>query len=290
MINKNVIIVGCGIAGMTSAIYLKRAGIDVTIIEANAPGGQLLSIKTIENYPGFKSIEGPNLAYQLYEQITSLNIPLIIDEVVKIENDNTLKIVTTLKNKYKCCGVIIATGRVTKSLGLENESKFRGKGLSFCATCDGALYKNLDICILGTNKEDIEYLENICKTVTILNPMETCDYKENSKIRVINNAEVTSLNGNELLESIEVNNKIINTSALFINLDSIPSVTFLKPLNLDMKNNYLIVNQDMKTNIAGVYAIGDVVKKSLYQLVTAASEGAIAAVSMRKYLKDTFKD
>ena len=282
--NVDVVVIGSGIAGITAAIYLKRASVNVVLIDMNAPGGQLLNIKKIENYPGYKDITGPDLAIKLYEQVTNLDIPFYVEEVIDIK-DGDKKIVTTSNSIFTCSGIVLATGRAIKTLGLPNETKYRGKGLSFCATCDGALYKDKTVCILGTEKEDIDYLLEVCKKVIILNPTLKCEYKEIDKIKVINQAKVEKLNGENKLESIVVNGKKIATSALFINLDSVPSISFIKDIPIRKINGYIEVNNKMQTNIKGIYACGDIIKKDLYQLVTAASEGAIAATNLRKEIK-----
>ena len=284
MNNYDVVVIGSGIAGITAAIYLKRASINVALIDMNAPGGQLLNIKTIENYPGFKEITGPDLAWQLYEQVTKLDIPFYTEEVIDIK-DGENKVVTTTKSVFNCFGIILATGRAMRTLGLPNEANYRGKGLSFCATCDGALYKDKTVCILGTEKEDVDYLLGVCKEVIILNPTLECEYKNNKQIRVINQAKVEKLEGQSKLESIVVNGEKINTSALFINLDSVPSISFIKDIPIKKDKGYIVVNDKMETNIKGIYACGDIIKKDLYQLVTAASEGAIAATNLRKKIK-----
>ncbi len=284
MNNYDVVVIGSGIAGITAAIYLKRASINVALIDMNAPGGQLLNIKAIENYPGFKEITGPDLAWQLYEQVTKLDIPFYTEEVIDIK-DGENKVVTTTKSVFNCFGIILATGRAMRTLGLPNEANYRGKGLSFCATCDGALYKDKTVCILGTEKEDIDYLLGVCKEVIILNPTLECEYKNNKQIRVINQAKIEKLEGQSKLESIVVNGEKINTSALFINLDSVPSISFIKDIPIKKDKGYIVVNDKMETNIKGIYACGDIIKKDLYQLVTAASEGAIAATNLRKEIK-----
>ncbi len=280
----DVVVIGSGIAGITAAIYLKRASINVVLIDMNAPGGQLLNIKKIENYPGYKEITGPDLAIKLYEQVTNLNIPFYVEEVIEIK-DGDKKVITTSNSIFTCSGLVLATGRALKTLGLPNENKFRGKGLSFCATCDGALYKDKTVCILGTEKEDVDYLLGVCKQVIILNPTLKCDYKESGKIKIINQSKVEQLIGDNKLESIVVNGKKIDTSALFINLDSVPSISFIKDIPIHKDKGYIVVNNKMQTNIKGIYACGDIIKKDLYQLVTAASEGAIAATNLRKEIK-----
>lgn len=280
----DVVVIGAGIAGITASIYLKRAGVDVILLDMNAPGGQLLNINSIENYPGFSQINGSTLAWQLYEQTMKLEIPFYIEEVVDIKNDSD-KTILTNKSTITCKGIILASGRAMRTIGLENEQQYRGKGLSFCATCDGALYKDKVVCILGDDKNEINYLKNLCKKVIVLSPNTNCTFDEKTNVEIIKKAKVEKLCGRDKLESIVVNGQEIITSALFINLEAVPSISYLKNLPLEKDKQYLVVDNNMKTNIDGIYACGDLIKKDLYQLLTAASEGAIAATHLRKYLK-----
>ena len=168
----NTIIIGAGISGITSAIYLKRAGIDVCIIEKSAPGGQLLRTSVVENYPASNpKVEGSTLAMNLYEQIQSLEIPLEFDEVISVENNIDKKEIITKNNHYTCQNIIIATGRKYKKLNIENEDKLTGKGISYCAICDGALYKDKNVIVIGAGDSAFKealYLSNLCNKVTII--------------------------------------------------------------------------------------------------------------------------
>ena len=171
-LDYDVIVVGSGPAGITSAIYLKRANINVCIMEKSAPGGQLNKSSTIENYPGFEKITGPELAYNFYEQILKLDIPFINEEVIKIEDKTSYKIVETNKKTYTCKGIILALGRKPRSFDNKNVSLLEGKGVSYCSLCDGPLFKNQDVSIIGGGNSALEeslYLADICKSVTIIN-------------------------------------------------------------------------------------------------------------------------
>lgn len=281
----DVIIIGAGIAGMTSAIYLKRANVNVVIIEHSAPGGQLLKANRIENYPGFTSINGADLSLKILEQVNNLNIKIIYEDVIDIEN-NDIKMVKTNKNVYETSNIIIAAGRICKKLNLLNEEKFTGHGISWCATCDGTLYKDYDVAIVGSNEKTIEeayYLSDLCNTVYLITSKELKKDITKKNIIIKKNSYITKLNGDDSLQQIEINNnELINIKGLFINIGSIPDTNFLKHLNLKIENNYIVVDNKMRTNIDGIYAVGDIIKKDLYQLVTASSEGAIAAINIKK--------
>lgn len=297
--NYHTIIIGAGISGMTAAIYLKRAGMDVCILEKSAPGGQLLRTSTVENYPGVTKIEGANLALNLYNQIENLQIPIKFEEVTEILNEEQQKIIQTASNQYTCKNIIIATGRIYKKLGLENEDKFIGKGISYCAICDGALYKNQDVAIIGAGNSAFEealYLSNICSKVTIISRRDEFraesnfieEVKNKKNIQILKNQTVEKLVGKEKLESIIIKDQKteeqteLKIAGCFIYIGQIPDTSFLKDLNLKEEGGYIQTDEEMQTYIKGIYACGDCRDKSLYQLVTATYDGAVAANSIIK--------
>ncbi len=296
----DVIVIGAGIAGMTSAIYLKRFGYNVLLLEKESPGGQLNKISRIENYPGFTTIDGVTLAFNIYEQIKKLQINYKYGNVIEIKIDDQEKIIKTDKELYKCKAIVLATGRIPNKLNLENEEKLTGKGISYCATCDGSFFKDEDVCIVGGGNSAILesiFLSNICKSVTIIyrgNELKAEEkllnkMKQTENIRVIYNSVITTLNQNNgILNSIEIktnqDKKIIKTKGLFVYIGSSPNVSYLKELGINLNNNYIVVNNEMETNIDGIYACGDAIKKSTYQLSTAVGEATIAANSAKRYL------
>ena len=291
------IIIGAGVAGMTSAIYLKRSGINVGILEKNFIGGQINKTYTIKNYPGFKEIDGPTLAFSMGEQLKELDIPIIYEDVVDIINTDDYKIVKTSKKEYYTKTVIIATGKKERSLGLNHEKELIGRGISWCATCDGNFFKGKYVAVVGggnTAMEDALYLSNICKKVYIINRsanfradsilLNQVKTKENIEI-MINSVVKTLIPKNDVLQGIILNNGVeMFIDGLFVAIGSDPNVDFLKNLNLDLENNYILVKENMETSIPGIFACGDVIKKDLYQIITAASDGAIAANSVKNYL------
>ncbi len=278
--NFDVIVIGSGIAGMTAAIYLKRANVSVAIIEENAPGGQLNRINKIDNYPGVIDIDGPTLAFNVFSQMQELNVPYIYGNVININVEGPNKIVTTNKDTYECKSIVIATGRKPIETGISNEKNLIGKGISYCAVCDGALYKDKVVGVYTNNDYGIEealYLSKICKKVYVIG----------LKKEAINNIEfingkITKINEvDEKLSSINIDEHNIKLDGLFIVLGSIPSTEFI---NINKKDNYIIVDQKMNTNIEGVFACGDVIFKDLYQASTAVGDAATAANSAIKYL------
>lgn len=290
-----VVVVGCGPAGITSAIYLKRANINVCIIEKSAPGGQLNKSSTIENYPGFTKITGPELAYNFYNQINNLNISFINEEVIEIIDKKDYKIVKTNKQEITCKGVILALGRKPRTFDNNNISSLEGKGVSYCSICDGPLFKGEDVSIIGGGNSALEealFLSDICKSVTIIHRRDIFrgdkilidKVLNKDNIKVLYNSEVVKFNKkNDILESIDINEngKIINLTvkACFIFIGYVPATSFLDNLDILDEKGYIKTDKNLRTDIPFIYACGDTINKNVYQIVTATGEGATAAIS-----------
>lgn len=284
--NFDCIIIGAGIAGLTAAIYLKRAGKNVVIIEKSMPGGQILKTNSIKNYPGFVEIDGFSLIRKILDQIDNLEIQIIKEEVKEIKN---LEVVTD-NNVYSASNIILATGRKPRILGLQNENELIGKGISFCASCDGNLFKNDEVAVVGggnTAFEEALYLSNICSKVYLIHRSENYraenylinELKQKQNVFLMPNEIITKLNTKDgYLESIETDKNKYNIKALFVAIGQVPSI--IKIEGLETENGYIKVNNKMETNINGIYACGDCIKKDVYQLTTAASDGTIAATSI----------
>ncbi len=283
---------------MTAALYLKRYGQNILLLEKNIPGGQLNQCSTIENYPGISKIDGPDLALRLLNQLKELEVTPNYRTVMSIEKNKDIIKVQTEKEVYKTKTVILATGREPRRLSLENEKKLIGHGVSYCATCDGPLYKNKDVVVIGGGNSALEeslYLSNICKKVTIIHRSETfrgdkslIDQVHNKKnINIILSNEVRKINEtNECVSSVTLkDNQQIECQGVFIYIGLESNVDIFSNLNIDIQNKSILVDSSMKTNIEGIFASGDVIKKELYQIITAESEGAIAALSVKKYLQ-----
>lgn len=294
-LDYDVIVVGSGPAGITSAIYLKRANINVCIMEKSAPGGQLNKSSTIENYPGFNKISGPELAYSFYEQILKLDIPFINEEVIKIEDKTSYKIVETNKKTYTCKGIILALGRKPRSFDNKNVSLLEGKGVSYCSLCDGPLFKNQDVSIIGGGNSALEeslYLSDICKSVTIINRRDVLrgdkmlvdKVLKKDNINILYNSEVVEFNKkDDFLESLLINtngklNKL-DVKACFIFIGYVPATDFLSNLDILDEKGYIKTDKNLKTDIPFIYACGDTINKQVYQIVTATGEGAVSAIS-----------
>lgn len=291
MSNFNTVIIGCGPAGMTAAIYLKRANIDVCIVEKNAPGGQLNMIHDIKNYPGFKSIDGPSLAFSMFSQMRELDIPYVYGTVTEIVDNGNEKIVRTNKDEIVCKNIVIATGRRPRELGLPNEKKLLGNGVSYCAICDGTLYKDKDVVVVGggnTAFESVLYLASIAKKVYLVHRRDefrgdeiSLDaIKKKDNVEIITNSKITRINESDnKISSVIINDdREIDCSCLFVCVGNVPVP--IKCNNLETNNNYVIVDKYMETSVPGIYAAGDIIDKDVYQISTSVGEGTICAMSI----------
>lgn len=288
------VIIGSGVAGMTSAIYLKRANKKVLILEKEIPGGQITRSSLISNYPGVSSIDGPTLALNIYNQMTENQVDYRYGDVLSIQDGNPYKVVVTEKETFETKTIIIASGRSPRELGLPNEKSLTGHGVSWCAICDGPLYKEKTVAVVGGGSSALEealYLSSLCSKVYLIHRRDTFKgeaslvekVNHTKNIECIFNVFVTGLKEKEnLLSSICLNDhREIEVSGLFIYIGATPNTHFLKDLNLMMNDGYIVVDKNMKTNIDGIYACGDVIKKEFYQISTAVGEGATAALSIK---------
>lgn len=292
----DIIIIGAGPAGLTAAIYARRALKKVLILESLNYGGQIINSLKIDNYPVNPGISGFEFATKLYSQVKDLDTEIKFEKAIKI-TDGKIKEVTTNKDTYKTKTIIIATGSNNRKLGLDNEDKYIGKGISYCATCDGAFYKEKDVAVIGggnTALEDALYLSEIANKVYLIHRNDSfkaeettvSKLKEKTNVEIIYNSNVTKINGDDKLTSIEINNKdIIEISGLFIAIGRIPLNEDFKDI-LMLENGYIKADSDCHTNISGIFAAGDNRVKKLRQLVTATADGAIAATEAIKYIDD----
>ena len=291
----DVIIIGMGMGGITAGIYAKRAGLNVLMFEKSAPGGILQKIAMIKNYPGYEEISGIELALHLLKQVQSLKIPFKNEEVIGLEVANDIKKVLTKNDRYETKNVIIATGRKPKYLGLDKEQKLLGRGISTCATCDGFLYKGADVAVVGSGNSALSeslYLSNLANKVYLLHRGQEFKgeeelvnkVKNTSNIEIIYGVNISSLNEeNGKIQNVTLDNgRILDVSGVFIYIGYKPDTEIFNELNITNINGDIIVDEVCKTEIDGVYAVGDCIKKGVYQLVTAAAEGAIAVSDIDK--------
>ena len=298
----DIIIIGAGPAGLTSAIYARRASKKVLVLEAKTYGGQIINTLDIENYPGEEHISGFDFATKIYNQAKSLGAEIVFEKVTDIKDLGTEKEVITVKNTYKAKAIIIATGSENRKLGLVNEDELTGKGVSYCATCDGNFFRKKNVAVVGggnTALEDALYLADIAEKVYLIHRRDEFRglestvnlLKEKENVEFIYNSNVTKLNADEKLKSIEVTNKdgsmkTIDVDGLFVAIGRIPeNQNFAKIIDLD-DGGYIIANEDCHTNVDGIFVAGDNRVKEVRQLVTATSDGAVAATAAIKYVNE----
>ncbi len=291
MNNKyKVVIVGCGVAGMTAALYLNRAGIDCIILEKSMPGGQIVDNGNIMNFPSYESISGSDLAIKMLKQITDLGVLVKYEEVTEIKVDKEKKVITK-NGEYNCDYVIIATGRKPKLLGVKGENELRTKGISYCAVCDGALYKNKDVVVVGASDAAFEgaiYLSKLASTVTVLyrNEFRAKAYLQDM-IKTIDNISFVKGEVEEFLKNERIviktkdNNKII-TDGVFIYIGQIPNASFVSSLGILDDKGYIRTDNNLMTSIDGIYAVGDALNKYDYQIVIAMGEAARVALEISR--------
>lgn len=296
----DIIIIGAGPAGMTAAIYARRASKTVLILEAAAYGGQIINTPDIENYPVAAHISGFDFATNVYNQATALGAEFKFEKAVSIEDNGENKTVKTARNEYSARAVIIATGSENRKLGAENEDKLIGRGISYCATCDGAFFRNKDVAVVGggnTALEDALYLADIAKTVYLIHRRDsfrgeaaTADkLKEKENVRIVYNSVVKSLIADKRLSAVEVENKqgetqILEVSGLFVAVGRIPETENFAALCDTDGSGYFVSGESCKTKTAGVFVAGDARAKEVRQLVTATADGAVATTEAIKYL------
>ena len=297
----DTIIIGAGVAGMTAAIYLKRAGFNCCIFEKEVPGGQITKSSSVKNYPGFKEISGPDLAQNIYEQIKELKVEYKNVEVLQIDLESDLKIVKTNKGDFTAKTVIVATGRTPKRLKIKNEEELIGKGISYCALCDGNFFKNKDVVVIGGSNsalEEASYLANICKSVTVVNRSDELRGDSIFQEELSKKENVEILKGYHIKEFIEENERLkaiviekenkeeqILAEGCFIYVGQVPASTRFKDVIDFDADGYIKVNDECETTADGIFAAGDIVKKQAYQLLTAMGDAVIAATSCIRKLK-----
>ena len=294
----DIIIVGAGPAGLTAALYAARSNKKILVLEANQYGGQIINSSIVENYPGLPSVNGYDFATNLYKQVIDLGVEIKFEAVLKVDEE---KNVYTKDNKYTGKSIILAIGSKNRKLNIENEEKLLGKGVSYCATCDGNFYKDKTVMIVGggdTALEDALYLSDIVKKLYIIHRRESFSgqkilqekINKKSNIECIFNSNVIKINGIEKVESVIIkdnneNEKEIEIDGLFIAVGQEPNnYIFNNVVDLDEKG-YIISPDDVHTKTKGIYVAGDARVKFLRQLTTAVSDGSIAATMAIKEME-----
>lgn len=290
--NYNTIIIGGGVAGLSAGMYLARAGLPCLILEGKFWGGQTALLNKVSNYPAIKETSGFEISQALYEQVKDLNIDMKNELVVSVKQVNDLYQIQTNKSKYWANNIIIATGAKTTQLGLKEEKSFIGKGVSYCATCDGNFFKNKPVAVVGIGKtaiEDIKYLHNLASEVYWIVPTKNISKvileqtKELKNLKIKHSCDILALMGENILSEIKLynksNNKVehLKIAGLFVSLGRQPDLSWLEVDVKTNKNGYIMVNKNCQTSHKGIFACGDITARELKQIVTACSDGAIAS-------------
>ncbi len=297
----DLLIIGAGTAGLSAAIYGARAGLKTISIEKEVHGGQIINTPDIVNYPGIKTISGINFANDLYVQATGLGAEVVYEQIVDLDLGKAPKTIKTNKYEYEADAVIIANGARKRELGCPGEKEFQGKGVSYCATCDGNFFKNQTVCIVGggnTALDEALYLSRICNEVHLIHRRDEFrasgvtveQVKKTQNIKLHTFSAVTEILGEKVVKSVTVSNLIdetketIHTNGVFIAIGLQPDNELFRPW-VDLDNSgYIIASEDCKTKTDGLFIAGDSRTKTVRQLVTAAADGAVAATKAAEYL------
>ena len=302
----DTIIVGGGPCGVSAGIYLTRSGKKVLLFEKMMIGGQVAFTSEVENYPGYIGKDGFGLCQNFTKQLNEAGVEVRYEEVVKLELSGDIKEIITKTGTYNARSVILCLGAGSKKLNVPNEDRFAGKGVSYCATCDGSLYRGKVVCVLGGGNSALEeaiYLSDIAKKVYLIirrdefraerSLIESLERKqlEGKDIHIIKNSIVNSINGSEKVESLSLTDKMtsnvqeVDVDGIFVAIGRVPNTDILAgKLALD-ENGYIIVDSHFETSVKGVFAGGDVIVKDLRQITTAVSDGAMLSVSVNNYLR-----
>ena len=300
----DLIIVGAGPAGMTASIYASRANMSVLMLERKYPGGQMLSTEEIENYTGYEMVTGPELSEKMFEHSKKFGTEFAFGNITKVEVRDELKYLTAGENEYVAKSVIIATGSEHKLLNIPGEEQFSGKGVSYCAVCDGAFFRNKEVIVIGGGDSAIEealYLSNLVSKVTVIHRRDELRAQKvlqdrafaNEKIRFVWDSVVESIHGNERkvtgvtfknVKTGETSQADFGGIFIYVGLD--PVSQFAADLGITDEAGWILTDRQMKTSVAGIYAVGDVRQKDLRQITTAVGDGAIASQEVYKYLTE----
>ncbi|MEK4883619.1 thioredoxin-disulfide reductase [Bacillus sp. FSL W8-0223] len=300
----DVIIIGAGPAGMTAAVYASRANMSTLMIERGVPGGQMTNTEEIENYPGYDSILGPELSNKMFEHAKKFGAEYAYGDIKQIIDGEEYKTVDAGTKQFKARSIIIATGAQFKKLGVPGESEFGGRGVSYCAVCDGAFFKGRELVVVGGGDSAVEegvYLTRFASKVTIVHRRDKLRAQkilqqrafENEKIDFIWNHTVKEIHGKDgkvntvtLVNTVTGEEKEFKTDGVFVYIGMVPLTKPFENLNITNEAGYIVTNELMETSLPGVFAAGDVREKNLRQIVTATGDGSIAAQSAQRYVEE----
>ena len=297
----DTIIIGAGPAGMTAALYAARSNLKVALIEGGLPGGQMNNTSDIENYPGYANISGPELAEKMFEPLENLGVEHLYGFVKDIENHGDVKKVITDDEEFETRTVIVATGSKHRLLGVPGEEELNSRGVSYCAVCDGAFFRDQDLLVVGGGDSAVEeaiFLTQFAKSVTIVHRRDELRAQKvlqdrafaNEKINFIWDSVVKEIKGENRVESVVIENvktgqvteQAFGGVFIYVGLD--PVSDFVQELQIRDQAGWIVTDDHMKTSVAGVFAVGDVRQKDLRQVTTAVGDGAIAGQEAYKYI------
>ena len=300
----DTIIIGAGPAGMTAALYAARSNLKVALLERGIPGGQMNNTADIENYPGYANISGPELAKKMFEPLENLGVEHLFGLVEKIEDRGDFKEIITEDERFETKTVIIASGANHRHLGVPGEEDYNSRGVSYCAVCDGAFFRDEDLLVVGGGDSAVEeaiFLTRFAKSVTIVHRRDELRAQKvlqdrafaNEKIRFVWDSVVESIHGDERkvtgvtfknVKTGEVSQAEFGGIFIYVGLD--PVSEFAADLGITDEAGWILTDHQMKTSVAGIYAVGDVRQKDLRQITTAVGDGAIASQEAYKYLTE----
>lgn len=300
----DTIIIGAGPAGMTAALYAARSNLKVALLEAGIPGGQMNNTADVENYPGYALISGPELAEKMFEPLENLGVEHVFGHVQRIEDQGDFKKVITEDEVYESKTVIIATGAFHRQLNVPGEAEFNSRGVSYCAVCDGAFFRDEDLLVVGGGDSAVEeaiFLTQFAKSVAIVHRRDQLRAQKvlqdrafaNEKISFVWDSVVEAIHGNERkvtgvtfknIKTGETSQADFGGIFIYVGLD--PVSEFVADLGIRDESGWIVTDDHMKTSVAGIYAIGDVRQKDLRQITTAVGDGAIAGQEAYKYITE----
>ncbi|SFD96156.1 thioredoxin reductase (NADPH) [Lentibacillus persicus] len=300
----DVIIAGAGPAGMTAAVYASRANMDTLMIERGIPGGQVANTEDVENYPGYEHILGPDLSNKMFEHAKKFGAEYAYGDIKEVEDHGEYKTVIAGKKQYNTRALIITTGAQYKKLGVPGEDELGGRGVSYCAVCDGAFFKEKNLAVIGGGDSAVEegmYLTRFADKVTIVHRRDNLRAQKilqdrafkNDKIDFIWDTEAKTINGPDgKVNAVSLYNNQTGeeydypVDGVFIYIGMVPLSEPFKSLGITNDEGYIPTNENMETSISGIFAAGDIREKSLRQIVTATGDGSIAAEASQKYIEN----